>query len=116
MTHLFRITGFAVSGVALFLASVDVAFAQLTLENPVAFNSIQDLVSNILKLMVMVAVPIITLFLVYSGFLFVLAQGNEEQLAKAKTNFLYVVLGSILILGAWVFASLLGNTVTELTR
>jgi hypothetical protein len=100
----------------LVLFSAVTVSAATTLENPTSFRSIQDLVANMLKLMVMVAIPIITLFMVYAGFKFVLAQGNEEELATAKRNFFYVVLGSIFILGAWVFASLLGNTVTELTR
>ncbi len=88
------------------------------IENPLSsdFDTIPKFVSGALKVMVMVAIPVISLFMVYSGFLFVFAQGNQEQLSKAKTNFLYVIIGSILILGAWVIASLLGNTITELTR
>lgn len=87
------------------------------LDNPLSenYSSIPQFISGALKVMVMVALPIITLFMVYSGFLFVLAQGNQEQLSKAKTNFVYVVIGAILILGAWVFASLLGGTISELT-
>ncbi len=102
--------------IVLLLLATDVAFAQL--KNPLndSFSSIPQFISGALKVMVMVALPIITLFMVYSGFLFVLAQGNQETLAKAKTNFLYVIIGSILILGAWVFASLIGGTISQLTR
>ena len=106
------------AGLVISLAMVQVAFAAGGLENPLSSNysSIPEFISGALKVMVMVALPIITLFMVYSGFLFVLAQGNQEQLAKAKTNFVYVVIGAILILGAWVFASLIGGTISELTK
>ena len=57
---------------------------------------------------------IITLFFVYSGFLFIFAQGNESKLTEAKRNFVYVVIGALLILGAWVIATLIGVTVSQL--
>ncbi len=116
MHTLTKVAAFSIAGAVLFGA--EIASAQQAFSSPLRpeFNSLQEFVSGALKVMIMVAMPIISLFLVYSGFLFVFAQGNQEQLAKAKTNFIYVILGSILILGAWVFASLLGNTVTELTR
>lgn len=98
------------------LSGAHIAFAQTPFQNPVSANSIQELVSQALKVMVMVALPIIGLFVVYSGFMFVFAQGNQEALQKAKRNFLFVILGAILILGAWVIASILGNTVSQLTR
>ncbi len=116
MTYLRRILAYSVPAIVLSLLAVDVALAQL--ENPLrggGVGSLSDFVSKALKVMVMVALPIISLFIVYSGFLFVFAQGNQEQLSKAKTNFVYVVIGSILILGAWVFASLIGGTISELT-
>lgn len=105
------------AGVALLLCMVQFASAA-GLDNPLNSNysSIPQFISGALKVMVMVALPVITLFIVYSGFLFVLAQGNQEQLAKAKTNFVYVVIGAILILGAWVFAQLIGGTISELTN
>jgi hypothetical protein len=64
--------------------------------------------------MVKIAVPIITVFIVYSGFLFVTAQGNQAKLETAKRNFLYSVLGALLILAAWVLAQIIGSTVSEL--
>jgi hypothetical protein len=110
-----KLVAYVLPGLVLWLIASDVAFAQL--KNPLSdnYSSIPQFISGALKVMVMVALPIITLFMVYSGFLFVFAQGNQEQLAKAKTNFVYVIIGSILILGAWVFASLIGGTISQLT-
>lgn len=113
MTYLRIVSAHVIAIAALLLFATDVAFAQLN--NPIKVDGIPQFISEALKVMVMVALPIISLFIVYSGFLFVFAQGNQEQLAKAKTNFLYVIIGSIFILGAWVFASLIGGTISELT-
>lgn len=105
---------------AFFFSTVSFAFAQSSgqLLNPLSseFSSIPGFIAGFLRVVVMVALPIISLFIVYSGFLFVKAQGNEEQLATAKRNFLYVVVGAILILGAWVIATLIGGTVTQLVN
>ena len=99
-----------------FLLFFSFADAQTQLNNPLnpTFSSIPNFIAGALKVLVMVALPIISLFIVYSGFLFVAAQGNEEKLSKAKSNLMYVIIGAILILGAWVIATLIGGTVSQL--
>lgn len=102
-----------------YLTLTSVALAQSAqLQNPLnsQFSSIPNFIAGFLKVLVMVALPIISLMIVVAGFQFVLAQGNEEKLSKAKNNFLYVLIGSILILGAWVIATLIGGTVNQLTN
>jgi len=84
------------------------------LQNPLAFSSLSGFIEGLLKSVVYIALPLISLFIVYSGFKFVLAQGNEKALSDAKMNFLYVIIGALLILGAWALAQLIGNTVNEL--
>lgn len=103
-----------------FFLTASVALAQTQagyLGNPLNpdYSTIPNFIAGALKVMVMVALPIISFFIVYAGFLFVSARGNEEQLSTAKRNFMYVIIGSVLILGAWVIATLIGGTVTQLT-
>lgn len=103
-----------------FLASalmfVAVAYAEGGLENPLNrnFSTIPAFIAGALKVLVIVALPIITLFLVVAGFMFVFARGNSSKLDEAKKNFVYVIIGALLILGAWVIATLIGGTVTQL--
>lgn len=94
------------------------AGAQARFESPLSsdFDSIPRFIAGALRILIIVALPIISLVLVYSGFLFLLAQGNQAALTKAKNNFLYVIIGAILILGAWIIATLIGGTVSQLTR
>ena len=91
--------------------------AAQTLENPLnsTFSSVPNFIAGFLRVMVMVALPVISLFIVYSGFLFVSARGKTGKLETARNNFVYVIVGAILILGAWVIATMIGGTVQQLT-
>jgi hypothetical protein len=92
-------------------------FAQSTpggLENPLKFESVEGFVEGFLRAIVMIALPLITIFIVYAGFLFISARGKPGQLNEAKNNFTYVIMGAILILSAWVLATLIGGTIRQL--
>lgn len=109
-----------VACVHLLLAGVLLASAPLVAEaqlnNPLNsnFSSVPAFIAGALKALALIALPVITLFLVISGFLFVTAQGNQEKLGKAKRNFFYVIIGALLILGAWIIATLIAGTVSQI--
>ncbi|PIR82637.1 hypothetical protein COU20_01175 [Candidatus Kaiserbacteria bacterium CG10_big_fil_rev_8_21_14_0_10_59_10] len=84
------------------------------LNNPTQFGSIQAFIEGLLMAIVRIALPIITLFVVIAGFMYVFARGNVEQIKKAHRNFMYVLLGTALILGAWLLATMIGGTVSQL--
>jgi len=107
-----RISTFSI--MALFFLA-DIAYAQSgKLENPLAFNTIAEFVAGALQALVVIALPIVGFFIVLSGFMFISSRGDSEGLAKAKQNFVYVIIGSILILGAWALAQLIGGTIEQL--
>ena len=93
-----------------------VAAADNGLQNPLnsQFSSIPAFLGGALQVLVMIALPIITLFVVIAGFMFVFARGNETKLNKAKENLIYVLVGALLILGASMLATLLGGTISQL--
>lgn len=99
----------------LLLSQTAIALAQ-GLQNPLSsqFSTIPGFISGALKVLVQVSLPIITIFIVYAGFKFVTARGNPGKLSEARTNFMYVILGALLILGAWILATLIGGTVSQL--
>ncbi len=86
------------------------------LNNPLnsQFSSVPNFIAGALKVLVIVALPVIALFIVVAGFMFVLARGNEHKLEEAKKNFVYVIIGALLILGAWLIATLISGTVSQL--
>ena len=63
----------------------------------------------------LIAPIVLTLALLYTGFMFIMAQGKEQELARAKNMFFFVIIGGILLLGAYVILEVLVNTVDELT-
>lgn len=67
-----------------------------------------------LEIVMIVGVPIVALAIIYTGFLFVSAQGNSEALTKAKKSLLYTLIGAALLLGAFVLAEAIGKTVDEI--
>lgn len=85
--------------------------------NPLGSNTttLNGFLANILDAVVLLLTPVITLMLLYSGFLFISAQGNAEELTKAKTTLMYTLIGAAVILGAKGLAEVLKNTVTCLT-
>jgi cytochrome c biogenesis protein CcdA len=105
--------------VIVFCTFVTVAHAtgDVSLENPLnpQFSSIPNFIAGFLKVLVMIALPIITVYFVLAGYKFVTAGGDTTKISEARRNFVNVVLGAALVLGAWVLATLIGGTVTQLT-
>ena len=80
------------------------------------FSSIPLFIAGSLKVLVMIALPVIVLFFVIAGFKFISAQGNPGKLDEARKNFVWVVAGALLIMGAWVLATLIAATVSQLVE
>ncbi|KKT95852.1 MAG: hypothetical protein UW97_C0021G0004 [Parcubacteria group bacterium GW2011_GWA2_45_15] len=51
---------------------------------------------------------------VYAGFLYVTAQGNESKLKTAHKALLYTSVGTAVLLGSWVIAKVIENTINQL--
>jgi hypothetical protein len=88
------------------------------IENPLSsdIDSIPKLIQAILDIVLTIGVPIVALAIVYSGFLFVKAQGNTEAISKAKKTLMYTLIGAALLLGSWVLANAIQGTVNELKK
>lgn len=85
-----------------------------TIKNPLESESILDLLAALLNVIVQVGIPLIALAIVYSGFLFVKAQGNESELSEAKKTLYWTVIGAAIVLGALVISKVIQATVTSL--
>lgn len=88
------------------------------INNPLG-DSIKDIpsfIKAIINIVLTVGVPIVVLAIIYAGFLFVTAQGNEEKLKTAKKTFLYTIIGAAILLGAFVIANAIRGTVEEIKK
>lgn len=86
------------------------------IENPLGskINSIPEFIETLLNIVVTIGVPLVALAIIYTGFLFVTAQGNSEKLTTAKNALLYTLIGAGLVLGAWVLANSIAGTVEQI--
>lgn len=86
-----------------------------TFTNPLKSNSIYEFLAMALKALVELLIPIIVLFYVISGLMFITARGNPAKLSLAKMSFLYTTIGAAVVLGAWALAEVISNTVSQVT-
>ncbi len=89
--------------------------AHATLQSPLGgVSNLNNLIKKILEVVVDIGTPIAVLFIIYAGFLFVTAQGNETKITKAKNAFTWAVIGTAVLLGAWVLAVAIEGTIRNL--
>jgi len=91
----------------LFPSTVSAASSAIT--NPIQAQTFGQLVEAIAKAITAIGIPLVAIFLVWSGFLFVTARGNEEQLKRAKATFFWSLVGGAVVIGAWALAVAIVN-------
>ena len=84
--------------------------------NPLKFESLADFLNALLNVIIIIGIPVVTLAIIFAGFLFITAQGNETKVSTAKKIFFWVVIGALLILGAKALAVAIEGTVKDLTE
>ena len=93
-----------------------VSIQAVTLDNPFRggdslFTLLRTIIDNII---LPIGGVLAVLAFVYSGFLYVTAQGNETKLATAHKALLYTAIGTAVLLGSWVIAKVIENTINSL--
>lgn len=76
--------------------------------------SIPEFIKSILDIMIKVGIPVATIFIIWSGFSFITAQGDEGKLRKAKSGLFWASIGLAVLLGAWLIANAIVGTITQL--
>lgn len=77
---------------------------------PGAGTTLQDFIYLLIEIMQLIGIPVLVMFIIYSGFLIVTAGGNEEQVTKGKFWVLWTLVGATIILGAKVIADFVYGT------
>ncbi len=83
------------------------------IENPIGAKNLQCLVLYIFQQIVYVAGFVCVGYFIWAGFLFVQAQGSSEGIKRAKNVLTNVIIGTILVMGAWVFADVISRTINN---
>ena len=84
------------------------------IRNPIGIDSIRELVKSILDIVIAVGTPIAVLFLVFSGFKFVTAQGNPSKITEARQYFMWTLVGIVILLGAGLLSEIVKGTIEQL--
>jgi len=93
----------------------DTADTKLTSPLKDSIGSIDKLVETILNSIVLpIGASVAAVAIIYSGFLYVKAQGKPGELEKAHEAIKWTLVGTAVILGAWVISQLIGGTIDKL--
>ena len=86
-----------------------------TLKNPFAVGDtlfqLLDTVVN--KIVLPIGGMVAVLAFIYSGFLYVMAQGKPDALKKANNALLNTAIGTVLLLGSWAISGVIRNTIEQ---
>ena len=86
------------------------------IKNPIGVDNLNDFIKKVLEAVIRIGLPIVAIALIYSGYLFIEAQGNSGKLETAKRAFVYTLLGAAILLGAWALAQAITETVIQISK
>ncbi len=71
--------------------------SDIVLTNPLPYDDIPAVLNRIIDFLALLAAPIAVLMLVWAAYLFVLAGTSPDNVKKAKSIILYVVIGIVVL-------------------
>jgi hypothetical protein len=87
---------------------------RVKLKNPSPIGgSLSEMLRIAIEGLMKLAIPLLVLGVIYSGFLLIKAQGNETELKKARSAVLWVLVGAAIILSASLILNVLEDSVTD---
>jgi len=86
----------------------------VSLRNPLKVGTIPKFIAAILDIVISIGTWVAVFFIIYSGFLFIKARGDVKGLETAKKTFFGTVIGTAILLGAFVIAAAVRGTITQL--
>lgn len=86
------------------IALLSAARAGDEFDNPVESGTFGVLITKLAAIITRVVLPLVILFLILAGAMFVFGRGNPQQITRAKTIFWWTVIGAAIIVGAWAIA------------
>lgn len=85
-----------------------------SLRNPLGDKTLTALLSDIFDVITVFAVPLIVFMIIYAGFMYVTAQGNESKVSQAHKALTYAIIGGVIILTAEIILQVIQGTVDAL--
>lgn len=87
----------------------------INIPNPLKVDTIYEFIRLVIDNIVLpIGGVLAVLYIMYAGFLMVTARGDEAQIKKGRAAFLHAAIGTAILLGAWVIAIVIENTINSL--
>ncbi len=109
----FSLLAFALTGVT-FAAAVGSGGGMIP--NPIKAKSLSELFDNIVSVCIELGTILSVLGIIYGGFQYVTAQGNEEKLSQAQKTVTWALVGTAVLLGARTIMVAVRSTVEQLGK
>lgn len=91
-----------------------------TFSNPLnlpGINTISEFIRVILEnIVIPIGAVVSVFFIIYAGFLYVVARGNPAAISKAHQALLNALIGTVIILGSWAISKAIEGTVDQLRQ
>lgn len=84
--------------------------------NPLTVGSVQELLPKALDIVAQIGLVVCTFFIILAGFKYVTANGDPGKISDAHKILLWSVVGTAVLLGARVLASILSNTINQIIK
>lgn len=84
------------------------------LRNPLGFDTIEHFFAALLSFIVRLGFIVVTVALIWVGFLFVKAQGRPDDLKTAKEALMWTLVGAVILLGAEAISLLIQATISDI--
>jgi hypothetical protein len=90
------------------LVSGNNASAQFSIPNPLRgeCDNVSCVLRAIANFLLTIAIPILTIMVLWAGYLFLTSAGSEEKIRDARKALLWAVIGFAIVLINWGFASI----------
>ena len=83
--------------------------------SPFHGTTLPELLATLISILMYILFPLVVMMIVYTGFLFVTAQGNPAKIQKARSALVWTLIGGLIILGAQAFSIMIEATVDSMT-
>jgi hypothetical protein len=105
----------AIFTVALLLSNATFALIGNQIQNPLGdTNSLQDFFMGIVGICIELGTIVSVLGIMYGGFLYATAQGDEEKIGKAYKTITWALVGTAVLLGARTIMVVISGTISSL--
>lgn len=89
---------FSIAVIMVLVLDADFVWAAITIENPLAADTILELINGLIGMIWILAIPISTIMAIWSGWLFLTSGGDPAKVKQAKEVLLYTVIGVAIII------------------